>query len=126
VSSVSVLEAKIFKRVILLNALPLNAIPPSIHSFDIVCKRTTIEAIADIIKHSAEAENYIRHESTIKLLSKLLNIDLRPSSELYEYRDGDTLVIVTLKKPMRGQEVEVKEGDLEYFVCTVATILRSV
>ena len=112
------LEVKIFPRVVFLNALPLNAIKDAYY-FDIYCKRTSIEAIADIVMHSAKVENYIRHESTVKLLSKLLNIDLKPSSGLYEYRDGDVLVIVTLKKPVRGQEVEVKEEDLDYFMCTV-------
>jgi len=83
------------------------------------CKRSSIEALADIIKHSEVVENYIRHESTVKLLSKLLGIDLKPSSGLYEYRSGDILLIVTLKKPARGQEVEVKIEDLEYYICVV-------
>jgi hypothetical protein len=121
----TVVEIKTFRRAVLLNALPLNAIPPSVHYFDIACKRATIDAVADIIKQSTRVENYIRHESTVKLLSSLLNIDLKPSSELYEYRNGDVLAIITLKKPIRGQEVEVREDDLEYFVCTVATILYS-
>jgi hypothetical protein len=65
-------------------------------------------------------ENYIRHESTIRVLSKLLNVELKPNTGLYTYKDGDILIIVTLKKPPRGQEVEVKSEDLEYFVCTVS------
>jgi hypothetical protein len=113
-------EAKFFPRVVLLNALPLNAFPQ--YYFVIVCKRTTIEAIIDIVKHSKEVKNYIRHESTVKLLSKLLNIDLKQSSELYEYRIGDVLIVVTLRRPIRGQEMEVKEDDLDYFMCTVPVI----
>jgi len=113
------LEAKIFPRVVLLNALPLNAIKEQY--FDIACKRTTIEAIVDIVKHSLKVENYIRHESTVKLLSKLLNADLKTSSDLYTYKKGDVLVIVTLKKPIRGQEVEVKEEDLDYFMCVISS-----
>ena len=111
------LEAKIFPRVVLLNALPLNAIPKDY--FAILCKRTSIEAIADIVKHSMKVENYIRHESTVRLLSKLLNIELKPSAGLYTYRDFDVLAIITLKKPQRGQEVEVKEEDLDYYMCIV-------
>jgi hypothetical protein len=117
------IEAKIFPRVVLLNALPLNAIKDAYY-FDILCKRTDIEAIADIVRHSLKVENYIRHESTVKLLSKLLNIDLKPSSDLYTYKKGDVLAIITLKKPIRGQEVEVKEEDLDYFMCTISTILQ--
>ena len=120
------LEAKIFPRVVFLNALPLNAIPKDIQYFDIACKRTTIEAIADIVRHSLKIENYIRHESTVRLLSKLLNIDLKPSSGLYEYKNSDVLAIITLKKPQRGQEIEVKEEDLDYYLCTVTTIRERV
>jgi hypothetical protein len=123
---VSELEAKLFRRVVLLNALPLNAIPEHANFFDIACKRTTIDAVVDIIKHSEAVENYIRHESTVRLLSKLLNIELKPSSELYRYRNGDTLIIVSLKKPIRGQEVEVREEDLEYFMCIVSAITERV
>ena len=120
------LEVKIFPRVVLLNALPLSAIPKEAYYFDILCKRTSIEAIVDVVRNSFKVENYIRHESTVKLLSKLLNIDLKQSSDLYTYKKGDVLVIVTLKKPVRGQEVEVKEEDLDYFMCTVSTVERHV
>jgi len=113
------LEVKIFPRVVFLNALPLNAIPKDTYYFDIMCKRTSIEAIADIVRNSLKVENYIRHESTVKLLSKLLNVELKPSADLYTYRDGDVLAIVTLKKPQRGVEVEAREEDLDYFMCTV-------
>jgi len=115
--SETMLEAKIFPRVVLLNALPLNAIPKDY--FAILCKRTDIEAIADIVRYSLKVENYIRHESTVKLLSKLLNIELKPSADLYTYRDFDVLAIITLKKPQRGQEVEVKLEDLDYYMCIV-------
>jgi hypothetical protein len=120
--SVGLEEAKIFKRTVLLNALPLNAIPDV--EFFIACKRTTIGAIVDVVKHSLEVENYVRHESTVRLISKLLNIDLKPSSELYKYQDGDVLVIVTLRKPVRGQEVEVREEDLDFYLCTISTIME--
>jgi len=116
------LEVKIFPRVVLLNALPLNALPKDACYFNISCKRTTIEAIVDIVKHSLKVENYIRHESTVKLLSKLLNMELKPSAGLYTYEKGDILIIVTLKKPQRGQEVEVKEEDLDYYLCIITTM----
>jgi hypothetical protein len=33
---------------------------------------------------------------------------------------------VSLKKPIRGQEVEVREEDLEYFMCIVSAITERV
>jgi hypothetical protein len=111
------MEIKLFPRVVLLNALPLNSIKYTY--FNIYCRRTSLQSIVDIIKHSLKLENYIRHESTVRFLSKTLNLEIKPSSEIYEYRDGDILTIITLKKPIRGQEVEVKEEDLDYFMCVV-------
>jgi hypothetical protein len=110
-------EEKLFKRTVLLNALPLNAIPFSV--FSVACKKTAPTAIADVVARSEAVENYVRHESTVKLLSRLLNVDLKPSSGLYEYKNSDVLVIVTLKKPQRGQEIEAREEDLDYLLCTV-------
>jgi hypothetical protein len=116
---VSASGEKLFKRTVLLNALPLNAIP--FHIFAVACNRVTLTDIADVVARSEAVENYIRHESTVKLLSRLLNVDLKPSSGLYEYRNSDVLVIVTLKKQQRGQEIEAREEDLEYFTCVVLT-----
>jgi len=120
------LEVKVIPRVAILNALPLNAIPKDAYYFDILCKRTTIEEVADIVKHSLKVESYIRHESTVRTLNKLLNMELKPSAGLYTYEKGDILIIVTLKKPQRGQEVEVQPDDLEYFKYTVSTIISTI
>ena len=123
----AVIEAKKFmlakriisdaRRVVILNALPLNAI--QYRTFSIRCVRFANVSALRELEIGKEVVNYVRHESTIKILSKLLDVELKPSASLYEYRDRDALVIVTLKKPIRGQEVEAKEEDLECFVCEV-------
>jgi hypothetical protein len=109
------------KRVAMLNALPLNAIQREV--INIKCVRfTDILTLRDLAITLREKPliNYIRHESTVKLLSSILGVELKPSSDLYKYEWGDALVVVTLKRPIRGQEVEVKPEDLEYFVCKVS------
>jgi len=103
------------KRIVFLNALPLNSI--QLKKFTVSCSRDI--DIKELIETSKKYINYIRHESTIKALNELLKIDLKPSSELYNYTIGDVLVIVTLKRPVRGQEVEVKIEDLDVVVCMV-------
>jgi hypothetical protein len=107
------------KRIAVLNALPLNAIQREV--INIKCVRfSNINTLRDLaIIREKELVNYIRHESTIKVLNKLLGVELKPSADIYKYEWGDALVVVTLKKPVRGQEVEVKSEDLEYFVCKV-------
>jgi hypothetical protein len=109
-----------FKRVVLLNALPLNAI--KYDNFIIKCSRATLDAIKFIVKHSSSLENYIRHESTIRLLNNVLGLDLKPSSGLYEHQPLDVMIVVSLKRPIRGQEVEVREEDLDIFICGVSEV----
>jgi Domain of unknown function (DUF1874). len=116
VSSLSV--QKILSRAILLNAIPLSAI--QLDSFVIACKRVNINAVKDVIESSREVCNYIRHESTVKLLSEQLQVELKPSSELYAYRHGDVLIIVALKRPQRGIEVtQISLEDLDIAMCVV-------
>jgi hypothetical protein len=105
-------------RTVFLNALPLNAIPYS--SFTIICRRVRLEALRDLVEDSV-VESYIRHEATLKVISSVLGVDLKPSSGLYSYSPGDAVVVVALKKPVRGQEVvEVKQEDLDVLLCLVS------
>jgi len=104
-------------RMVFLNALPLNAIP--YNSFVVICRRVRLEALRDLVADSV-VESYIRHEATLKVVSSVLGVDLKPSSGLYSYIPGDALAVITLKKPVRGQEVvEVKQEDLDVLLCLV-------
>jgi hypothetical protein len=105
-------------RLVLLNALPLNAI--QLDHFCIDVRRETIDDLRYYINKAksinAEIISYIRHEATVNLLNQVLGLSLRPESGLYQWREGDELIIITLKKPIRGQEAtEVKIEDLEFF-----------
>ena len=53
------------------------------------------------------------------MLSEILGKQLTPSTELYVWREDDILVVVGLKKPVRGQEVEVSVEDLDLVVVRV-------
>lgn len=105
-------------RVAFLNALPLNAIENNV--FTIKCVKfenaLVLKELAEHLKGKTIL-NYVRHESTARLISSLVGIELRPSGGLYKHDGGDAMIIATLKNPVRGQEVEVKERDLEIYVC---------
>jgi Domain of unknown function (DUF1874). len=104
------------KRVILLNALPIQAFKHTY--FTIACKRTSLEAVKDIVTHSSILENYIRHEATIRALNEAFNLSLTPNPGLYEYSSDDILVIVTLKTPRRGVELQqLTIDDLDFTLC---------
>jgi len=81
-------------------------------------KRITVEELIELAK-DAEVINFVRHESTVKLLSSILNRDLTPNAGLYQWQQGDVLIVIGLRKPIRGQEVEVKADDLDIVLCKI-------
>ena len=104
-------------RLVFLNALPLNSIPK--RAFSINCVRISPFDIVEIAK-DREIENYIRHEGTTKLLSSLIDREIKPFAGLYSYQQGDQLLIITLKKPIRGQETtEVNVDDIDAIYCKI-------
>jgi len=81
-------------------------------------KKISLDELRELARN-AEVLNFVRHESTVKLLSQVLGKDLTPSSGLYQWLKGDVLVVVGLRKPIRGQEVEVKADDLDIVLCKI-------
>jgi hypothetical protein len=81
-------------------------------------RRITLEDLRELAK-DAEVVNYVRHESTVKFLSQALNRNLVPNPGLYTWQEDDYLVIVGLKKPIRGQELEIKPEDLDLVLVRV-------
>jgi hypothetical protein len=113
----SLLEEVKKHRIVLLNALPLNAFPIlQDREFEIVGEVVALDELVVVLKfaqhYNIKIENYIRHEPTVRLLSQITSLELKPESGLYSYSEGDEIYIITLRKPVRGQEVEVKPEDL--------------
>ena len=113
------------KRVVLLNALPLSAIP--YERFAIQVNRLSPDtfeySILEDVERGYEIVSYIRHKATVDLLSKMLNVEIKVSSELYKYQESDLIYVITLKpeKIQRGQEVsDLKPDDLMYYYVAIA------
>ena len=68
--------------------------------------------------------NYIRHPSTVRILNEVLGLDLQPSSELYQYQQGDIVIVVGLRRPVRGQEVEVTVNDLDIAIISIVEVVQ--
>jgi len=110
-------------RVVLLNALPLNALPRSHLRIDVIPV-----AINDLVAWSQrraaegyELVHFIRHPATIQaLMSVGIPLSEATNSGLYTYQPGDIIVVVSLRNPPRGQEVQqVSISDLEAWVVAV-------
>jgi len=99
-------------RYVFLNALPLNALQIN-KPTKLVVTPVESKVLKQLVPEMKPRVSYIRHPGTIQLLNKLFGLDLKQSSELYRYQKGDVLYIITLKKPIRGQEINsVTEDDL--------------
>ncbi len=110
-------------RVVLLNALPLNALPHRHLQLDIL--PVSINDLAQWVQRRVgegyEIVHYIRHPATIQALRQAgIPLSEQPNSGLYQYAPNDVLVVVALRAPQRGQEaVQVSPQDLEAWIVTV-------
>ena len=111
------------RRLVILPSLPLNIFSDYLdYNEEITLRviRVRLEGAVSYVrrfKHIySEIKCFIRHEGTVKLLSELLGIELRPSSEVYRFDEDDDIMVVTLKRPVRGAEVEkVSPEDVDVF-----------
>jgi hypothetical protein len=110
-------------RIIFLNALPLNALPRSHLRVDIL--PVSISELASWVQRRVQEGfqliHYIRHPATIQALrASGIPLPPEPNSNLYAYQPSDIIVVVTLRAPQRGQEVQqVSPQDLEAWTVTV-------
>jgi hypothetical protein len=95
----------------------------------IVYKRDPIylkNLIKNYIKAGYDIDCYVRHESTLNAINDFFELSLAPSSSLYKHRKGDVIIVVTLKSPQRGKEVEVASiDDLDLYVVSIITFSPS-
>jgi hypothetical protein len=105
------------KRIVLVGGVAPSMFP-QYNELTLWYKRITLDELQELAK-DADVVNFVRHESTVKLLSQALNRDLQPNPGLYTWQENDYLVIVGLKKPIRGQELEVKPEDLDLVLVRV-------
>ncbi len=116
--SLGVVVGALRVRLVLLNALPLNIFGLEEGEFiELVIERVGVDELKKVVSEVSEVACFIRHRATIEILSRLLGIELKPSAELYRYRPSDKLAVITLRKPVRGQEVEdLSVEDLEIYL----------
>jgi hypothetical protein len=98
---------KKIKRLILLNAMVLPKKP-----MIIVSEPTTLNNVKALISIAEKVESYIGHESTAKLLSELLSIEVPMNRAEYDPQRGDVAVVARLKRRLQAPQ-DVKDVRLE-------------
>jgi len=112
------------RRLVFLNALPLNALPRAHLELDVLPVSNINELATWVQRRLAEGfqlVHFIRHPATITALRSIgIPLPEQPNSGLYSYSHGDIIVVVTLRAPVRGQEqAQVSISDLEAWIVTV-------
>ena len=88
--------------------------------------RTSLNSLSSFIetitRHaSVEFTHYIRHKATLEVVRKYLpQLSPEPNASAYVYKPGDIIIVVALKTPQRGQEVQqINENDLDVAIVEV-------
>jgi hypothetical protein len=106
-------EVAFKNQVVVLNSLPVNTFTWKNVVIRIM-RCGNLDKIIDLVKaviNNNATINFISHESTAKALG------LTPNKGLYDYRDGDVLLIFTLNKPLRNApDVQVTTSDLDVYL----------
>jgi hypothetical protein len=109
-------------RVVILNALPLNALPRRHLALDVLPASVNelSQWIQRRLQEGYQLIHYIRHAATVEALRAAgIPLDPQPNAGLYQYAPGDIIVVVTLRSPARGQEVQqVSPQELESWIVT--------
>lgn len=110
-------------RIVLLNALPLSALPRVRLELDVhpVELDELARWVQKRLQEGYQIVHYIRHPATIAVLKSIgIPLSEQPNSGLYVYQPTDILVIVTLRNPTRGQEqIQVSPQELEAWIVAV-------
>jgi hypothetical protein len=111
------------RRVVFLNAMPLNSLPRRHIQLDIL--PVSIPELAHWVQRrlqeGVELAHYIRHPATIAALRSVgIPLSEQPNAGLYQYAPNDIIVVVSLRTPQRGQEVaQLSPQDLEAWIVTL-------
>jgi hypothetical protein len=111
------------RRVVILNALPLNSLPRAHLELDVlpVEIRDLAQWVNRRLAEGYQLVHYVRHTSTIATLRATgIQLSEQPNAGLYVYQPGDVIIVVSLRAPMRGQEQQnIRLEDLESWIVTV-------
>jgi hypothetical protein len=109
-------------RIVILNALPLNALPRAHLELDVlpVSIQDLVQWVQRRLQEGWLLIHYIRHPATIQALrASGIPLPPEPNSNLYAYQPSDVIVVVTLRAPQRGQDLQVSPQDLESWIVTL-------
>ena len=83
-------------------------------------RRLNIEEVRELLR--GEVVSYIRHAATVQVIQELVNRQIQPNNGIYVYEPNDTIIMVVLTTPQRGQEVVPRLEDLSFFLVEVLSL----
>ena len=111
-------------RIVFLNAFSLSMVESDDYAVCIERREPILlkSYVAHLLRAGYDVDCFIRHESTLNAINDFFGLSLAPSSSLYKYKNGDILIVTTLKQPQRGKEVNVASiDDLDFYLIRILT-----
>jgi len=107
-------------RVVVLDALPLNALPKTHLRLDILPINIydLLRWIYDRVAEGYISMQYLRNKAIAKAFFREGVLLLLPDSDSYQYMPDDIIVVVSPKSPVQEQ-TQVRIEDLEAWIVTV-------
>jgi len=103
-------------RVVLTNAFAMSMLKNPREAI-VQFRRISLEELRELARYNVV--NYIRHPSTLSVVSDIIGRQLEVNSGNYVYHVGDVIIMITLATPQRGQEAQVKPEDLVVYQISV-------
>jgi hypothetical protein len=100
-------------RLILLNALPLNIFPESWREYAIQVRKIDVYTLKDRVLKARKIKSYIRHQSTVEVLQRVLGIPLPVSAEAYKYAFNSSRLLPKPDQPNKATVDEIVEWFIE-------------
>jgi len=107
-------------RKVLVNAFSVSMLK-FVREATVRFRRLNVEEVRQLLQ-GGEIVNYIRHAGTVQVIQELVNRQIQPNSGIYVYEPKDTIIMVVLNAPQRGQELMPKLEDLAFYVVEVVSL----
>ena len=93
------------QRLVITNAFSISMFKFP-NSLTVTFRRITPEEARQLATQAGEVISYVRHQSTTEVLKRIFQVNINVNAGVYEYAEGDIIIMATLTSPARGTEVE--------------------
>jgi hypothetical protein len=108
--------------VVIVNAISLNMIPPSVQDGGIIFRRISLDEASRLVREAQQVVSAIGHADTARIVGQQLGVELLPDRQNVQLGDELMLVAQYIGPRLPEGATELPSGArVEYFVVRLAT-----